>query len=391
MARSFGKVFCDRKHGRAYWGIDVTIEGERYKLRGYRTQKKGRLIRFPDEHSARDALEEARADIRKGIDPLQALSELLPPAAVQGRFEDRYTAFCEARESDRINPISEQRIKHLWGHLKRGHLDELRDVPAQLITYADLEDWAGSLFQTTKLSSNSIRHIACDVRTFLNWLERRREIAVAPKVPSVTVGEYVPTIPTPAVQERVLGAIDWRLRGLFLSRGFLGLRPSEARNANLADYRFDPDGKDVLTIPKSKSNRFRLLPVPAPLSAWVREHRPIGNLRDADSKPEPLFDNPKTRGDGRWHQSSERRVLLAAMTTCGVKYRPNEFLRHAFGTNTANRLLAEGNGEGDSIRILMAIMGHTESKTSARYIRLATEGMEYVVARSRPGHVPEAK
>ncbi len=48
-----------------------------------------------------------------------------------------------------------------------------------------------------------------------------------------------------------------------MARGFMGLRPSEARRANLADYWFDPDTgrcRDILTVRKSKSKRFRLLP-----------------------------------------------------------------------------------------------------------------------------------
>ena len=101
----------------------------------------------------------------------------------------------------------------------------------------------------------------------------------------VRVPEYVPDVPTAAVQERVLEAIPWRLRGVFMARGLMGLRPSEARNVNLSDYWFDPgdERRDVLTVRKSKSNRYRLLPVPAPVSAWVRDHHSVSNLRDADA------------------------------------------------------------------------------------------------------------
>jgi integrase len=202
----------------------------------------------------------------------------------------------------------------------------------------------------------------------------------------VRVPEHIPSIPSADVQERVLAAIEWRKRGVFLARGLLGLRPSEARNASLPDYQFDPSDrwKDVLTVPKSKSNRYRLLPVPRPLAKWVREFRPVGNLHDASAEPTPLFDNP--RGEtGRWEASSERRILKSAMKICGVEYRPNEFLRHAFGTITTNRLLSEGYSEGDVCRMVMAIMGHTEAKTSTRYVRLATERMERVVRRGGDG------
>jgi integrase len=131
--------------------------------------------------------------------------------------------------------------------------------------------------------------------------------------------------------------------------------------------------------------------VPAPLAAWVREHRPVGNLHDADAAPVPLFDNPIGHGDQRWHQSSERRVLLTAMKVCGVRHKPNELLRHAFGTEVANRLLGEGTSSADVSRLLMATMGHTEVKTSNRYVRLATEGLERIVSRECPRTVPNRK
>ncbi len=79
------------------------------------------------------------------------------------------------------------------------------------------------------------------------------------------------------------------------------------------------------------------------------------------------------------------------MKASGVKHRPNELLRHAFGTDAANRLLAEGNSPADVSRLIMAIMGHTEVKTSARYVRLATEGLERIVSLKWPANGPLEK
>jgi integrase len=361
--------------------ILCVVDGRRYRLRGYQTRS-GKLVPFQDESAAREALGEIRSDIRRGVDPLQAITDFLPLGATHSTVEHHYKAFCKAKASDPSVKLSRQRIIHLWGHLERGHLDEIKDLPVQTLSYADLDDWVRALFERTELGANSVHHIVTDFRTFLRWCARRSVIKAAPEVPAVRVPEYVPNVPSAQVQERVLDAIEWRSRGVFLARGLLGLRPSEARDANLGDYWFDPDGsRDVLTVRKSKSNRYRLLPVPAPLATWVREHRPTGNLHDADAAPVPLFDNPIGHGDRRWHQSSERRVLLAAMKACGVSHKPNELLRHAFGTEVANRLLGEGSGSGDVSRLLMATMGHTEVKTSNRYVRLATEGLERIVSR----------
>ncbi len=77
-----------------------------------------------------------------------------------------------------------------------------------------------------------------------------------------------------------------------MARGWMGLRPSEARNADLADYWFDPgdENSDILTV--RKSNPYRLIPTPSQVSAWAREHHPVSNLRAADTPAVPLFVNP---------------------------------------------------------------------------------------------------
>lgn len=383
MAQGFGSLYRDKKASGTWWVIECWIEKKRYRLRGFRTRS-GRLVPFPTEKAARQALDEIRADLRHGLDALTAIADFLPLGATHSSFEHHYKAFCKAKASDPSVRLSRQRKIELWGHLKRGHLEEIKALPVQALTYADLDDWVRALFKRTELGANSIHHIVCDVRTFLRWLARRSVIRSAPEVPVVSFDEYVPDVPNAAVQERVLDAIDWRLRGVFMARGLLGLRPSEARNANLADYWFDPDGsRDVLTVRKSKSKRYRLLPLPPSLAVWVREFRPIGNLHDADAPAVPLFGNPRGLRDGRWTGSSERRVLMAAMKECGVQHRPNELLRHAFGTDAANRLIAEGYSGADVSRLIMAIMGHTEVKTSARYLRLATEGLERIVRREK--------
>jgi len=371
--------------------ILCAVERRRYRLRGYQTRS-GKLVPFQDESAAREALGEIRSDIRRGVDPLQAITDFLPLGATHTSVEHHYKLFCKAKATDPSVKLSRQRIIHLWGHLERGHLDEIKHLPVQTLDFADLDLWVRALFERTELGANSIHHIVTDFRTFLRWLARRSVIRSAPEVPVIRVPEYVPNVPGAAVQERVLEAIQWRLRGVFMGRGLLGMRPGEARNANLDDYWFDPDGKrDILTVRKSKSNRYRLLPVPEPLSVWVREFCPVGNLHDADASPVPLFDNPQGQGDRRWHPSSERRVLLAAMKVCGVKHKPNELLRHAFGTDAANRLLTEGYSGADVSRLIMALMGHTEVKTSGRYIRIATEGLERIVSRNCPRPVPNPK
>jgi len=56
-----------------------------------------------------------------------------------------------------------------------------------------------------------------------------------------------------------------------------------------------------------------------------------------------VFTNPNTYNDeGRWQESSERRVLVKAYRDAGVMHiMPNETGRHFFGTHAVNDLGAD--------------------------------------------------
>ncbi len=145
----------------------------------------------------------------------------------------------------------------------------------------------------------------------------------------------------------------------------MGLRPSEARRANVADYNFETN---ELTV-HGKGGRVRYLPVDGEVARWVQERvDPKDRLRDAGRGPVPLFANPNgTTDDKRWIKASEGRVFLRACKEVGVKFKPNEALRHAFGTHAVNR--------GVALDRTGAYMGHTETKTTKRYAKLDTAGL----------------
>jgi hypothetical protein len=60
---------------------------------------------------------------------------------------------------------------------------------------------------------------------------------------------------------------------------------------------------------------------------------------------------------------------------CARKWKPNEALRHCFGTRSAERSLRDGAGNTDAIRQEMAIMGHTSNETSSRQVHLGSESL----------------
>ncbi len=225
------------------------------------------------------------------------------------------------------------------------------------------------------LSPKSTHHVLTDVKTCLRWIARRKGFPPAPDIPATAVPRHIPKIPSIVEQRAMLDAISWNKRGYFLARGLLGVRDEEAARADLEDYRWGIDENSDSWFIRAKAGHNRLVPVPTELARWVREHHRPGPCEAGT----PLFTNPESIGPrsdaGRWSPSARRRVMLSAMKQIGRPnaWRPNEALRHCFGTRTAERLLSEGQGEHDAIRMVMSIMGHTSDSTSRRYVQLAVE------------------
>jgi integrase len=364
VAQQFGRVGIDDKGGgRRYWVIDCRVDGKRFKLRGV-IWKSGKRIKFASREQAEQYLADIRSDIRRGIPPLAAISDFLPTDTPEMAFSPHYRRFCEAKGRQQL---SAKRMDELRGHESRGHLDALLGLPIHAVTYGALEDWRDGLLDSG-LSPKTVHHITSDVRTFLRWLWRRQEIDSEPGPIDVHVPDYAPKIPTPAVQTRILEAIDWGLRGAFLARGYMGLRPSEAYRANLSDYDFE---RDVLTV-YGKGGKVRYLPADSAVTRWVREHHEAPSaLRVVEDVPVPLFPNPRaTTESQRWTGASARRVMLAAMDAIGVRFKPNEALRHAFGTGAVNR--------GVALDKAGAYMGHTDPRTTKRYAKLDSAGLRDV-------------
>jgi len=370
VARTFGTVACEERPGRRpSWYIDCRIGGRRYRLRGMQT-KAGRWVRFADETQAQEALEEIRSDLRRGVAELLAVADFLPSGAPETWFERHWRRFVQAKvrqgKEDGRRQLSHGRLEELRGYEGRGHLGPLLQVPLPALSYGVLEDWRDALF-AKGLAPKTVHHLIADVGTCLRWLHKRGELAVVPPLPEVMVPEYAPKIPTPAAQDALLDAIPLQKRGAFLARGYMGLRPSEAARANVEDYDFE---RDVLTV-HGKGWRVRYLPAAEEVAAWVREVHGEARLRVAGR---PLFPNPDAHGDEkRWTKAAARRVMLEAMKVTGMKFKPNEALRHGFATHAAAR--------GVELERVSAYLGHTDARTTRRYAKLASSDLAGVPRR----------
>ena len=120
--------------------------------------------------------------------------------------------------------------------------------------------------------------------------------------------------------------------------------------------------QDVLTsILRDGAQRLLTQAIELEVAEWIDRWVPKSERLRSNL---PLFRNPGAKNkEKRWTPASERRVLLAAMAEAGAYFKPNELGRHAFGTHAAKR--------GAQAFALQKFMGHTDPRTTSRYIDLS--------------------
>lgn len=361
MAARFGYV---EPYGKG-WAVRFVVDGKIHRITAI--PMPGRWLSLKSREMADEVLEEIRAEIRRTGDVIAAISPFMARSKLLG-VERRWGGWVDVlRTRESAGQLSTRRLKELEGHLTRGHLDVIRQMPLQSVDFAALEALQADLFRR-KLAPKTVHHVLADVRTFLRWCARRKWIAAVPEIPATLLEEYAPTIPSREEQRARLDGIPEADRGYFLARGLLGIRNLEAVRAELVDYRRGQDGRDEIVI-RGKGRTFRVLPVPAELAAWVRAHRPP--LGEAGT---PLFVNSET--GGRWKPKAIERRWKAMEKALGLRHvKANEALRHTFGTRSVERLMLDGMSRDEAQAAVMRIMGHVSKATSDRYVKLAAETM----------------
>lgn len=379
MARHFGKVVVEDRRTWICIRLEFWIDGQRYRVSRIPVVGGGTVM-IRSVETATEVLEMIRGDVRHGKSRLQAIAPYLADDAHELLFGTHWEHFLEAKRRQGTHggdgrhqrQLSRERLRDLEAHRRRGHLEPLLDLPIHFLTAGILEDWRNWLFDAfPHLAPKTIANVVKDVGTCLRWLVRRQDLIVAPSLPITHVPDHQPRIPTPDALERILGAIPWELRGAFLARGYMGLRPSEAWRANVGDYDFE--GRTLSVV--GKGGRLRVLPADEQVARWIAEQVPSSTFG-----AEPLFRNPRAFGsEGRWTASASRRVWLRACAAVGARYPENEGLRHAFGTHAVNR--------GVPLDRAGAYMGHSSPKTTQRYAKLSTVGLVDVL-RPKTAHLP---
>lgn len=233
------------------------------------------------------------------------------------------------------------------------------------VRYSTVGEWSRWLAADRKLGPKTRHNVMGGLHALIGWLWRAEQIPAVPPFPWPTVDEHAPRIVSRDVQTRILAAIRGDRRGIFLAMTELGLRPSEARRLRACDYA--SGSPPWITVPHTKTRRVKRLPVPAVLEEWIETHVP----RASRLAQRPLFVRPQTQPAhpaGAWSKSAMTVEWKVACERAGV---PHVGLYEGTKHSTATEFLRRGIHE----RVIQALLGHADVRSTRRYARLADHAL----------------
>jgi integrase len=355
VAGEIGKVRERTRSGRTFYYVDLRPHGRVFSIPD---PGGAGPIPISDRGTAERILESIRQALLDGKPMARALAPWLAHASPQIRVGPRYAAWIEhLQERVRTGERSAEYVDKLRRYgLDGGYLDPIRELPVFSVTYGHLEDFDRELV-AHGLAPKTRAHVLGALHTFFRWLKRRGEIDSMPEIPTVTVPEYVPHVLEPADQQRVIGAIPERIRGIYLALAYHGLRPSEAIRLGVSDYDFSTG---IIQARRTKNKRSRVIPASGELRAWIERFvDPAGRLTGA-----PLFANPRGFiADKRWTWDALRDAWKRACRDVGVEARLYEGTKHSSATAARRR--------GVALEVIQEAFGHADIRSTLRYARAA--------------------
>lgn len=335
--------------------------------------------------SAAELLEDIRAQVRTKRSIEEALAPFLGSHAPENLIITRWRAFLEQKDREaRDGRITARHLREIRGVEKRGYLTPLLERSIYELDFALLEDWLGWLAEAKPdLAPKTRRHALGQVMSFAHWLRRRREIREVPDAPEIRVPEHAPVLLSESARDQILGAIPPDARGIFLAMARMGLRPGEARGLDARACRdgflvIDQAAKDRAAdaeIGPTKTRMVRRLPIEPELADWIEQHVP----KRARLEGGPMFTNPRGHTPGkRWSASAvERTWRRACMVAHGRAFPMYEGTRHSFATLALAR--------GEERAKVQRVLGHTSSRMTDRYAKLADGALVSVIQRPPRG------
>jgi integrase/recombinase XerD len=216
------------------------------------------------------------------------------------------------------------------------------------------------LIRERKVSPSSVGVYVAAVR-FLYRVVLRNSEAVE-DLPRPKVPLRLPVVPTPEEVDLILNTVRSLKHRTILTIAYAaGLRISEACRLQASDV----DGKKMLLhIRQGKGAKDRLVPLSPQALAVLRNYW-------LEARPSAACLFPGRRSNTPITKDAVRKVLKCAVAESGLTRRltPHS-LRHGFATHLLD--------DGEDIRVLQAVLGHSHVQTTARYARVSTRRLRRV-------------
>jgi len=368
--RNLGRIKVDRnRSGGHRFRVVIESRGEVYYV-ARRQIAPGVDVAFKTREDAEAVLDGIRHLIAKGYSILYAISQFSPTYSPEDLVENRLAEYLAHFErlvaQGKRSPSTVREVARYAA--PGGHFSYWARVNAREISFAQVEDWHAWLGERG-IGLKTQANISGSFRAFLRRLKRRSEISAVPEFPAIEVPEYAPTLITMEQQAKILAAIPWERRGLFLCKATEALRLSEARALEIGDYEggnlrivkvIQGKGRAERVQPHTKNRSVRVKEIwSAELIDWL-------DWRLAQSTPEArlrgevaLFPNPTARNASkRWGISPAEREWKRACDAVGIRVSLQEGTRHCILTKL---------GQEMPQLVLQAFSGHRDARSLKHY------------------------
>lgn len=381
MASDFGQVYSDNPGGgrglrhRIYLG---KRDGRNVFVTGTPDPfDRSKRIRFQTREQAEQCLTLIRARLMAGWDIPSVLAALAPTDADRQLIEDwarRYLEHMRAQvETGERSPNTLRELER-WAK-PDGHWGWWWGRDVRALKNADVVSWHAWL-AGRGIGAKTRRNASDGLKTFLRWASRAGATGAGaawpvPAFPAISApATRTPTLPVDRVL-RVLEAIPWPRRGIFLAIAFESVRFGTACAALLEDY--DPA---TGTIHWHRGRKGQRLDAPVrgqknnaavrrevwapPLREWLdwRVAQATTEDRLAGRATALLWDPEANNAAKAWNYTSHRRAWGWACKAAGERIAPQAGTRHSVISALAGALTPHN---------LRAHTQHADLKSLAHY------------------------
>lgn len=239
----------------------------------------------------------------------------------------------------------------------------------QTITPVDFNAFIASLRE--KYSPSTVAQAHGALVTFYKWLVEYEFVESDPtrKAKRPKVPDYIPPIVARDYARHMIERIqpviwvDWRDRVIIHLLFCTGIRVGECARLKLSDI--DQSNRRLTIHGKGEKGRFVPYPeeLAAPLWQWVTVHRPVTDYAAAF-----LSSNPSGGVRGPISIQTVQLLLKRRAAEASIDFKSPHAFRHGFAVDMLRN--------GASTRLVQMLLGHSDIKTTERYLQLAPDLMQ---------------